>query len=79
MSNIAGPDPAVMEAIERGNQVVFLDVTMGEADDKESSVNLGRIKIELFVKDVSIFDSNNCIPNNDTFLYKTKKCMYCID
>lgn len=44
-----GPDPAVMAAIERGNAVVFLDVALGEG---ESSSNLGRIKLELFVKDV---------------------------
>jgi hypothetical protein len=45
----SGPDPAVMEAIERGNSVVFLDVALGEGDD---AVPLGRIKLELFVKDV---------------------------
>ena len=56
MSNISGPDPAVIEAIERGNQVVFFDVAMGDADDKESSVTLGRIKLELFVQDVSFGD-----------------------
>ena len=56
MSNISGPDPAVIEAIERGNQVVFFDVAMGDADDKESSVTLGRIKLELFVQDVSFVD-----------------------
>jgi hypothetical protein len=45
----SGPDPAVMEAIERGNAVVFMDVALGEGDD---AVPLGRIKLELFVKDV---------------------------
>ena len=45
-----GPDPAVMAAIERGNAVVFLDVALGEEDN---SSDLGRIKLELFVKDVS--------------------------
>ena len=45
-----GPDPAVMAAIERGNAVVFLDVALGEGDN---SSDLGRIKLELFVKDVS--------------------------
>jgi hypothetical protein len=45
----SGPDPAVMEAIERGNSVVFLDIALGEGD---SAVPLGRIKLELFVKDV---------------------------
>ena len=51
MSNlVTGPDPAVMEAIEqRGNAVVFLDVAVG-ADD-ENCTPLGRIKLELFVKD----------------------------
>lgn len=44
-----GPDPAVLDAIQnRGNAVVFLDVAMG--DEK---VPLGRIKLELFVQDVS--------------------------
>jgi hypothetical protein len=47
---LSGPDPAVMEALERGNAVVFLDLAMGAADQ---SVPLGRIKLELFVKDVS--------------------------
>lgn len=56
MNNLAGPDPAVIDAINRGNQVVFFDVAMGEADtdknnDQESSIALGRIKLELFVKD----------------------------
>ena len=53
MATTTGPDPAVMEAIERGNAVVFLDVAMGE--DNESAAPLGRIKLELFVKDVSFF------------------------
>ena len=47
----SGPDPAVMGAIERGNAVVFLDVAMGEG---ENTSPLGRIKLELFVNDVSI-------------------------
>jgi hypothetical protein len=45
----AGPDPAVMEAVERGNAVVFLDVVLGEPPQEAS---LGRIKLELFAKDV---------------------------
>lgn len=45
-----GPDPAVMEAIERGNSVVFLDVALG---DNAGAPLLGRIKLELFVQDVS--------------------------
>lgn len=53
MSNISGPDQAVLDAIERGNQVVFFDIAMGDPDEKESSVTLGRIKLELFVQDVS--------------------------
>jgi len=44
-----GPDPAVMEAIERGNAVVFFDIALGEGDN---AAELGRIKLELFVKDV---------------------------
>lgn len=47
--NATGPDPAVMEAMERGNAVVFLDVALGDA---EGAPLLGRIKLELFVKDV---------------------------
>jgi hypothetical protein len=47
-----GPDPAVMDAIERGNAVVFFDVALGA--EGENAVPLGRIKFELFVKDVSI-------------------------
>eukprot|EP00339_Tiarina_fusa_P020605 CAMPEP_0117061044 /NCGR_PEP_ID=MMETSP0472-20121206/42466_1 /TAXON_ID=693140 ORGANISM="Tiarina fusus, Strain LIS" /NCGR_SAMPLE_ID=MMETSP0472 /ASSEMBLY_ACC=CAM_ASM_000603 /LENGTH=55 /DNA_ID=CAMNT_0004779503 /DNA_START=81 /DNA_END=244 /DNA_ORIENTATION=- len=41
-------DPDVMAAIERGNAVVFFDVAFGEG---EGSADLGRIKLELFVKD----------------------------
>lgn len=45
----SGPDPAVIEAIEkRGNVVVFLDVALG---DGEHAANLGRIKLELFTSD----------------------------
>jgi hypothetical protein len=53
-----GPDPAVMAAIERGNKVVFFDVSLGGGSDggpdaEDKSKPLGRIKMELFVKDVS--------------------------
>lgn len=50
---VVGPDPAVAEAIERGNAVVFLDVAVGGGADggDESSTPLGRIRLELFVKD----------------------------
>ena len=48
---INGPDPYVMEAVKRGNIVVFFDVAMGESPNE--SGGLGRIKLELFVKDVS--------------------------
>jgi hypothetical protein len=47
-----GSDPAVMDAIERGNAVVFIDLAMGANDDQ--AVPLGRIKLELFVKDVRV-------------------------
>lgn len=47
---IGGPDPDVIEAIEKGNAVVFLDVSLGEG---ENAAYLGRIKLELFVQDVS--------------------------
>ena len=40
-----------MEAIDRGNAVVFFDITLGEGTQ---AVELGRIKLELFVNDVSI-------------------------
>ena len=45
-TTISGPDPQVMAAIERGNAVCFLDVGLGDGP------LLGRIKLELFVKDV---------------------------
>jgi hypothetical protein len=46
-----GPDPEVTAAIEeRGNTVVFFDVTLG---NDANAAELGRIKLELFVKDVS--------------------------
>ena len=48
---IGGPDPEVMEAINKGNSVVFLDVGLGEGDN---AAFLGRIKLELFVRDVCI-------------------------
>lgn len=48
---VGGPDPEVMAAIERGNAVVFFDVALGEG---ANSAELGRIKVELFVKDVSV-------------------------
>jgi hypothetical protein len=51
-----GPDPDVMAAIERGNSVVFFDVVAGEGNN---SSDLGRIKMELFVKDVSS-DCDSC-------------------
>lgn len=51
---LQGPDPAVMEAIGRGNAVVFFDVVLGGGkEDKSGGSPLGRIKLELFVKDVS--------------------------
>ena len=57
-NNISGPDPAVMDAINRGNKVVFFDIAMGDdSQDKDNSVALGRIKLELFVQDVRYFCS----------------------
>jgi hypothetical protein len=50
MNKILGPDPAVMDATGRGNKVVFFDIEMGEAG---KGTPLGRIKLELFVKEVS--------------------------
>ena len=49
LSTTTGPDPSVMDVIERGNAVVFLDIALGEGD---GAASLGRIKLELFVKDV---------------------------
>lgn len=52
----AGPDPLVAEALNRGNQVVFFDVVMG-GDERGAGGSgggggseVGRVKIELFVK-----------------------------
>ena len=45
-----GADPDVIDAIERGNAVVFFDVVLGEG---ANAAELGRIKLELFVNDVS--------------------------
>ena len=52
----SGPDPEVMEAINRGNKVVFFDVALGggtEGPDGSTDEGkpLGRIKLELFVND----------------------------
>jgi len=51
MQNPTGPDPAIMDAINRGNKVVFFDVALGgggtdnAADDGSSGGKpLGRIK-----------------------------------
>lgn len=49
LSTTTGPDPAVMEAIDRGNAVVFMDIALGEG---EGAAPLGRIKLELFTQDV---------------------------
>lgn len=51
LSSTAGPDPAVMEAIERGNAVVFMDVALGEGS---GAAPLGRIKLELFTQEASV-------------------------
>jgi peptidyl-prolyl isomerase H (cyclophilin H) len=48
LSTTTGPDPAVMEAIDRGNAVVFMDIALGEG---EGAAPLGRIKLELFMQD----------------------------
>jgi hypothetical protein len=42
-----------MAAIERGNRVVFFDIALGSDGADEKSKPLGRIRLELFVKDVS--------------------------
>ena len=49
-----GPDPAVMEVINRGNRVVFFDIALGgesEDADGDEGKPLGRIKLELFFND----------------------------
>ena len=51
---MGGADPEVLAAIERGNAVVFFDIALGEG---QNTAELGRIKLELFVKDVSLFIS----------------------
>lgn len=48
----SGPDPNVMDAINRGNAVVFFDVSLGgTVDGMKGGKSLGRIKLELFIKD----------------------------
>lgn len=47
---VVGPDPGVMAAIERGNPVVFFDISLGDTTNGEAA-SVGRIKMELFVKD----------------------------
>ena len=50
---LGGPDPEVIAAVEqRGNVVVFFDMVLG-GEKTEGAADLGRIKLELFVKDVS--------------------------
>ena len=50
----ASADPNVLAAIERGNAVVFFDVALGEGTNAAA---LGRIRLELFVKDVRLITS----------------------
>lgn len=49
-SGMSGADHEVMAAIDRGNAVVFFDIGLG---DGANVAELGRIKLELFVQDVS--------------------------
>mmetsp|Transcript_22081 Transcript_22081/g.26230 ORF Transcript_22081/g.26230 Transcript_22081/m.26230 type:complete len:197 (+) Transcript_22081:93-683(+) len=52
MANVSGPDPVVLDAINRGNAVVFFDIALGDdIEDADRRKNLGRIKLELFVKE----------------------------
>ena len=60
MAGMGSADPEVMAAIERGNAVVFFDIAFGEGD---GAADLGRIKLELFVKDVSEFCGVDCSPH----------------
>jgi peptidyl-prolyl isomerase H (cyclophilin H) len=50
----SGPDPAVIDAVEkRGNVVTFLDIALGGDGDNSNNTGayIGRIKLELFVND----------------------------
>merc|ERR1712232_677461 len=47
-TTLAGPNLHVMECVNRGNSVVFFDITMGDGEHK---TELGRIRMELFVND----------------------------
>lgn len=49
----AGANPLVMDAINRGNRVCFFDIALGGGDSTEDDEGkpLGRIKLELFLKD----------------------------
>ena len=64
----SGADPAVIDAINRGNVVVFFDVVLGGSEGEEDKGKpLGRIKLELFVKDVSdgrFFRDNSLLPRS---------------
>ncbi len=58
----SGADPNVMDAINRGNAVVFFDVVLGGSEgEDDKSKPLGRIKLELFVKDVSLLILNEVL------------------
>ena len=49
---VVGPDPNVMAAVERGNPVVFFDVSLGDTTQKGGApAQVGRIKMELFAGD----------------------------
>jgi len=55
----SGQDSAVLDAIDKGNKVVFMDIALGGGGATDSSEDgkaeegkpLGRIKLELFVND----------------------------
>jgi len=44
-------DPLVLQAIDKGNAVVFFDVSLVGGSSGENEVPLGRIKLELFCAD----------------------------
>ena len=58
ISGIGKPDPMVMEAIHRGNSVVFFDIALG-AD--EAATLVGRIKLELFSSQVGFVVLRCCM------------------
>ena len=69
---LGGPDPEVIAAVEqRGNVVVFFDMVLG-GEKTDGPADLGRIKLELFVKDVS---TRNNVKRLSVFERVIKQCV----